>query len=92
MNYTIWKYLLNADEYNRINMPKGAQILSIHVQRGMPCMWVLVDAEQSLVERVFEIFGTGHRVPMEMGMNRNFIGTFMVESETLVFHVFERID
>jgi hypothetical protein len=55
-------------------------------------MWVLVDAEQSLVERVFEIFGTGHRVPMEMGMNRNFIGTFMVESETLVFHVFERID
>lgn len=87
---TIYKYEISPD-INYIEIPKDAEILSLHVQNNKPCIWVLVDTEKDIEERYFEFFGTGHYIPCDMGIDRKFIGTFLIDSDSLVFHLFERL-
>lgn len=74
-------------------MPNGAEILAVHVQKNEPCIWALVDSEQPLQARFFDIFGTGHMIspPLET-LERKYIGSFQLQQGQLVFHVFESIE
>lgn len=90
MKKQIFKYELGAIDRNIIMLPLGSEILSIQVQRGVPCIWVLVNPENQKEERWFEIFGTGHEISFDV--ERKFIGTFQLnEATSLVFHLFERL-
>ena len=93
MKKTIWKFKVDvfADNFI-IEMSNDAEILCIQNQHEKPCMWVLVDPDQEKEERYFEIFGTGHPVHCDMGVDRTYIGTYQLDSGRLVFHVFERIN
>lgn len=92
MRKTIWKFDLGeiADRYV-ISMPKGAEVLTLQLQRKLPCIWVLVDPQAEKEDRVFEIFGTGHVIDYSEGAERKYIGTFLIYGDDLVFHLFERI-
>lgn len=81
MTSSIWKFPL-AEE---IEMPKKAKVLTVQVQRDIPCIWAVVDPSADREVRRFVIVGTGH------SMNRKgpYIGTFQLEGGALVFHVFE---
>jgi hypothetical protein len=69
-------------------MPKGAEILSVQMQNNIPCLWVLVNPDEKDTDaRNIETFGTGHTLYYDMGVTREFIGTF--QTRGLVFHVFE---
>lgn len=95
MNKTIWKFELAIDNKNIISMPKGAEILSVQLQNNKPCIWALVNPDEpDKEERHFEMFGTGHPVPCDMGVDRKFLGTLQpVEMYvSFAFHVFERIN
>lgn len=74
-----------------ILMPKGAEILTVQTQNGIPCIWALVDIEAEKEPRVFDIFGTGHPVTFDMGVERKYINTFQLKGGALVFHLFERL-
>lgn len=88
----IWKYSLMAGPKETLMMPKGATILSVQVKRQIPCLWVECDPKAPKEERMIETFGTGEDIPCDMGVERKYIGTFIVEGHTpLVFHVYERI-
>ena len=91
MERTIYKYKIEIDDKIIIKMPDGAEILSVQTQHGGPCMWVLVDPEAEMVERVFRMVGTGHTLHYDIGTRYNFIGTFQMQSGFLVFHVFEML-
>jgi len=92
---TIWKYVLKPT--CELEMPKGAQILSVQTQQQMNvgsgaqseevCLWALVDPAQPKETRRFSVFGTGHTVLTDVGMR--FLGTVQLELGRLVFHVFE---
>lgn len=87
---TIYKYDLIADDYVELAMPRNAWILSVKLQKGIPRIWALVDTEQPLETRTFRIAGTGH--PIEEPTNKlQFVGTFLMVEENLVFHLFEVI-
>lgn len=88
---TIWKYKLDVNDNVFIEMPKGAQVLSVQIQDGAPCIWALVDPDAKKEKRLFEVLGTGHTMPEDMGINRAFIGTFQLWAGRLVFHLFERL-
>ncbi len=92
MDYRIWKYEIKIDDKIQIEMPEKAEILSVQVQKGIVCIWALVDSENKTETRYFEVFGTGHKVPVDMGISRKFIGTFQIYGGDLVFHLFERTD
>ena len=69
-------------------MPKGAEIVSVAFQHGSLCLWAMVQPDEPMEDREIEIFGTGHPVPVGVGVDRKFIGT--VIDNQYVWHVFER--
>lgn len=90
MKKTIWKFEITPN-VNYIMMPIGAEILSVQTQNENPCIWALVEPDNGKEERYFDVFGTGHEVYCDMGVDRKFIGTFQMQGGSLVFHLFERL-
>lgn len=80
---TIWKFEAPVDDALTIAMPLGADVLSVQVQAGVPCIWARVDPGMPLESRAFCWRGTGHPADV-LGP---FIGT--IQMHTLVFHLFE---
>lgn len=87
---TIWKYEISLPRMSgNINMPRGAQVLTIQMQGKIPCIWALVDSENGLEERWFEIYGTGHEI-LHPRDRLKYINTFQVRGGEFIFHLFER--
>ena len=87
---TIHKYqLINIDSEVKVEMPRFAQILTLDIQRGIPCIWAIVHTEDKPITRTFIIKGTGHDCT-DLGDDTPYIGTFFIHQENLVFHVFEK--
>jgi hypothetical protein len=83
MNNVIYKYEIDTI----VVMPKGAEILSVQMQHSKPHLWAIVNDNNELEERIFNIVGTG----WEMDFNNNkYIDTF--QDGNLVWHVFEEIN
>jgi len=89
MNTTIHKYEVPILDHMIISLPEGAEILSVHVQRGTPCMWAAVDPDAPLVGRQFELRETGHALT---GAEGRFVGTFLLQDGALVFHLYESLE
>lgn len=79
---TIWKFEPVLEVSQAISMPAGAEILSVQVQNGEPCIWAKVDRDAPLVPRLIEIVGTGHYAP-----DHPYIGT--VQTGEFVWHFFD---
>ena len=96
MKKRIWKFELEVTDKQFISMPKEAELLSVQTQKQThyenPCLWALVNEDNDTEERCFEMFGNGHPIYYDMGIERNYIGTFQINSSNLVFHLFERIN
>jgi hypothetical protein len=85
MSRQVWKFKLALmAALQPIQMPRGAEILSVQTQRDMPCIWALVDNDAARETRVFRIVGTGHSFD-DHGMH--YLGT--VQTPPFVWHVFE---
>jgi hypothetical protein len=97
MNRTIWKYSTieyGFDKNFTIIMPKGAEILTIQrdEKNNHPTIWAMVDPnEKEQEERDFELFGTGHEISFDMGIERKYIGTYQYQNGEFVGHIFEKI-
>lgn len=96
-NRTVYKYTIPITDHVTIDLPVGAQVLSVGVQKGVNvqgypeamCLWALVRPKGPTEKRRFRIFGTGHPIkPGDLLFSR-FLGTVMLEGGALVFHVFE---
>ncbi len=98
MSKTIWKYSTieyGFDKKFSIVMPFGAEILTIQTdeKNNHPTIWAMVDPEEKeKEERYFELFGTGHEIPEDMGIERKYIGTYQYQRGAFVGHIFERIN
>lgn len=86
---SIWKFPLQDQPGRQIvEMPKGARILSLQMQRGVPTIWALVDLptiEDELPCQAFFIYGTGWEMPDSPG---DYVGTYQSVSGRYVWHVF----
>jgi hypothetical protein len=85
----IYKFPIRVTDVQAVRMSAGAQILTVQVQHGQPCIWAHLDPDQPPTTRTIEMFGTGH--PIEPAP-RQYIGTVQLQGGGLVFHVFERLD
>jgi hypothetical protein len=89
MSETIWKFPFQIANEVTIPMPKGATVLTVALQRGVPCLWAIVDPSASTTERHFSVRGTGHPLGFEV-RNRFYVGSIQMMDGDLVFHVFGR--
>ncbi|MBU2060058.1 MAG: hypothetical protein KKB38_20300 [Gammaproteobacteria bacterium] len=83
---TIWKYQIPIQDYFELELPKDAEILTVQMQYGIPCLWALVDPTAQQEFRLFRLSGTGH--PVET-LNLDYIGTVQQAEGQLIWHVFE---
>lgn len=86
----VWKYAL-PDAVNHIQLPKGAQVLGIHMQGNDMCLWAMHDEDNQLLleERMFVIVGTGRILNVPDEVVCTYIGSLYTEKQIYVFHVFE---
>jgi len=83
---TIYKYKLQPN-FGRLEMPQGAQVLTVQMQDGTPCLWARVDTDRALEWRSFDVYGTGHEMPDDPRLV--YVATFQMDGGALVWHVFE---
>ncbi len=83
----IHKYVLEVTDLQEIEMPKG-RILSVDVQKASLCLWALVDTSSPLSVVKIRIIGTGNPIPSGALDNMAFVGTALMSSGGLVWHVF----
>lgn len=81
----IYKYELLLQDEQVVQIPHKPQILSVQIQKGIICVWALVDTTYSDVAYIFEIIGTGNPVD---NFIREYLGT--VQDGSMVWHVFYR--
>ena len=87
MKYAIWKFEAPIDNRIEIEIPEPGTILSVQVQRDIPCIWALCDTEAGAKKRKFYWVGTGHTYSATFFANKKYIAT--VQFPGLVFHLFE---
>jgi hypothetical protein len=81
----VFKYPIPLLDNFELDLPVGAQPLSVDVQYGKPQMWALVDTSAPTAPQRFRLAGTGHPLTKD---SLEFVGTFLIEEGALVFHVF----
>lgn len=85
----IYKYRIESDRHEPIEMPKGAKVLSVGMQGTDIFFWAEVDTVTDEKEkRYFIVYETGHRINDEL--NLKYVGTIVNENTILIttFHVF----
>jgi hypothetical protein len=97
MNKRIFKYSLvkyGFEKSTTLHIPKGGEVLTVQrdEKNNQPSLWILVDPDADLEERTFELFGAGDDVGYDMGIERNYIGTYQYQKGEFIGHVFERIN
>lgn len=90
---TVWKYDVPAADEFTLQMPSGAEVLTVALQgtivdsRHPPIrMWVRGNPAASLESRRFRFAGTGH--PLDVDVQR-YVGSVQLMDGGLVFHLFE---
>lgn len=84
-NKTIYKYPVAPGYFSHL-MPKGAEILTMQLQRDQVQMWALVNIDKPFIERKFLFVGTGHNI---VENNLKYISTIQLDGGDLIFHLFE---
>ena len=90
MKPTIWKYQLFPGT-NYVNVPRSGRILDIQTQQETITMWILIFDNNDLVDRKFQVYGTGWEISDDMS-SLDYIGTALQFAGSLVWHVFEETD
>ena len=84
----IFKYpLALTDDYQKIPMPAGANIVEVAAQAGAICLWAEFNEpidEATSEDRYFRVYGTGHPIH---DPEASFVGT--AHSPPFVWHVYE---
>lgn len=82
----VWKFPLELKPHNDVLMPKGARVVHVASQHGVPCLWALCDPNAAKVHRRFGIVATGMAFDER---EARYVGTFMLQGGEFVGHVVE---
>ncbi len=82
---TIWKYKLDSG-YTFLEMPEGADLLSVQVQDDEWTLWARVDPDAQTVKREVFVCGTGKEI-LEDGESTPHIET--IQQDGFVWHFFD---
>ena len=85
----VFKYLLNLNGIQKIEMPKDAKILCVQGQNNEMCLWALIDPDNQLETRQIRVFGTGRDIP---DIKLDYIGTVQMLAGSIIWHIFEELE
>jgi hypothetical protein len=85
----IHKYPVFHGTRTPVELPVGAQILTIQVQGGQAQLWALADPAAERKEVIIASFATGEVIPAH---GLRYIATCLYGSGHLVYHYFEELE
>jgi hypothetical protein len=96
MSRAIWKFVITGDyphPTNLVEMPKGAEILSVQFQNGAFVAWAFVDPLAVKITRLFRVVGTGQAIGflwrshkyIQSVQHREYVWHFYLEDENHAF-------
>lgn len=80
----IWKFPLRITDVQTVSMPHDAVVLTAQFQRGVLCLWAIVDSTIVLQPQQVWIIGTGQPCPDLF--DKFHVAT--VQDGDLVWHIF----
>jgi hypothetical protein len=83
---TIWKFPVGP--ITKLEVPIGAEVLTVKLQQGKPVLWMLLDPSRELEARTFVCIGTGNGIDETLAARLSYVDTFML-SGAEVYHLFE---
>ena len=86
----IYKYTLELVDFQFVDMPKNAKILSAQVQHGQPRLWAVCDPELPMQGRRVFMIRTGN--PLFNGLAPGVVYIDTIQDGILVWHVFAEND
>lgn len=86
MNQAIWKYPLQVEDEQVIEIPYGAEFLAVQVQHEQPCLWAKVTPGVQEVRTKIVTVGTGHPAQHTDGLQ--YVGSYQLAGGNFVGHVF----
>ena len=86
---TIWKFKLEIEKLQKLEMPKKAEIIAVKTQNETPFLWAVVDTEAQKETRTFEIVPTGSAIESK---KHDYLSSLFYMKDSLVQHVFEVFD
>ena len=96
MNQEVWKFSTTEKSFANkfeIVMPKNTQLLYVDIDAyNIPCIWGMVYPHEEMETRYFELFGTGHTIHNDMGIERKYVGSYKLDNGEFFGHIFERIN
>ncbi len=87
---TIFKYTLEPKEQQSIEVPDGAEFLTVQIQHDVICVWAIVDPSKKKTTELFFIVGTGHPLPKQPNYLQ-YVGTVQELGGSLVWHLFRAV-
>ena len=85
---TIWKYPLEIQEEQTVEVPYGSQLLSLMGQNDLPVLYVLVNPYTKVKEVWhFSLWATGQKIGDEMLRTSIFVGTVSTYEGRLIWHL-----
>ncbi len=92
-NLVIWKAPLGVsqDRGYPVNMPEGADVLSVAAQGDELMVWFRCDPAKPIKQRRLLVIGTGIPGECPAADEARFIGTVLMMGGRLVLHVFEPV-
>lgn len=84
----IYKYTLDVENVQIIEMPKGAVLLHVASVNDSICLWAQVDPEAPMVKRRFGLGGTGKGF-IEHAGDGGYVGCAITMRGLHVWHVFD---
>lgn len=82
----IIKYALPIQRKFTIHLPRDAELLTVDVEHGNPCLWAIVEEDEPWEPHVLLMVKTGESIAEPITLAQH-VGTFTRDETTL--HVFE---
>lgn len=85
----IFKYPVPKEKEFTLNLPDTCYFLKLEKQHLMPQMWFMVDPNAPYSPRKYYLAETGEELPEVICNFPVYLGTFLVDNDNSVFHIFD---
>jgi hypothetical protein len=82
---TIWGYPV----LDVLELPKGAEIVAVHLINDVPTIFALVNPKIKKETRYFHVFGSGWEIDLDTYPLKKHLGTIVSHTSAMVWHVYE---
>ena len=85
----VWKYAIPTERCFQLNIPCVADILDVQIQKGGPCLWILVDPHSKRLMRRFAFFETAEEID-DSDQPLAYVGTYQFGKGEVAMHLFQK--